>query len=74
MIDSILYSDVDGLILDIDVSSTGSASNILYTGIKGSVQNISLNSTGSINNILFDDDLLEVLPPSPAEIGFGYFS
>ena len=26
------------------------------------------------NNILFDDDLLEILPPSPAEIGFGYFS
>ena len=74
MIDNILYEDASGLILDINVSNTGPASNILYTGIKGTMQNISLNNTGSISNILFEENLLEVLPLSPAEIGFGYFS
>ena len=74
MIDNILYEDVTGLILDINVSNAGSVNNILYTDVRGIMQNISLNNTGTINNILFADNLLEVLPLSTAEIGFGYSS
>lgn len=59
MIDNIIYKDDNGLVMDIDVSSSGSSTNIVYPDIKGFTVDISITHTGSATNILFPQQLLE---------------
>lgn len=53
MIDNILYPDSYGLILDIDVSNSGSCQHVLYKDDSGYVQDISVVNNGSCQNILY---------------------
>lgn len=64
MIDNVLYQDTSGLIMDIDVSNSGSAAKVLYKDTKGFTQNISMVHTGSITSVLYPKEVLEIIKPS----------
>lgn len=60
MLDNILYTDINGLILDINVSNSGSCTNVLYKDILGYISNISMVHTGSINSVLYPHEIVEI--------------
>lgn len=61
MLDNILYPDINGAVLDINVSNSGSATNVLYKDNIGFIQDIEQIHTGQANSILYPNEVLEIL-------------
>jgi len=61
MLDNIVYEDVDGLILDIELSSIGSSNNVLYKDVSGFIENINQVNSGESSHILYKNEIMEVL-------------
>ena len=61
MLDNIVYEDIDGLILDIEISSVGQSDKILYKDISGFMENIDQINSGESSHILYRNEIMEVL-------------
>lgn len=61
MLDNILYPDLYGAVLDIDVSNSGSSTNVLYKDTRGFIQDIEQIHTGEATSILYPNEVLEIL-------------